>query len=68
MKDKTKEDLERIQLYYNVPAKKGMAVLVDGREGIIVGAKGPYLRIRIDGIIGSYHPTWEIGYIEEEKK
>lgn len=64
----SERSLEYIRLCYNVPAKKGMPVLAQGREGIIVGARGPYLRIRLDGVIASYHPTWEMKYLKEEMK
>jgi hypothetical protein len=58
---------------YNVPAKRGMKVIAQGRRGTIVGVKGPYLRIRIEGEknILSFHPTWEMEYLSkgaDEKK
>ena len=64
---------EYIRETYNVPAKRGMKVIAQGRRGTIVGVKGPHLRIRIEGEknILSFHPTWEMEYLsegEEEKK
>lgn len=51
-----------------VPAKVGMRVLYryESRYGVIVGARGGYLRIRLDGDrhAGSYHPTWELDYLD----
>ena len=60
--------LNYIREFYNVPAKRGMSVLVQGKKGIIVGARHQYLRIRIEGEkkIGSYHPTWEIEYLSQK--
>jgi hypothetical protein len=65
--------LEYIREVYNVPARRGMKVIAHGQNGIIVGAKGPHLRIRIEGEknILSFHPTSEMEYLsegEEEKK
>lgn len=54
---------------YKVPAKRGMRIIFEGkRRGVITGAKGCYLRIRLDGgkHSGNYHPTWEIEYLEEK--
>jgi hypothetical protein len=58
-------DMEYIRKYYNVPAEQGGRIEYDGRPGIIVGAQGPYLQIRLDGEqrVGSYHPTYKINYI-----
>ena len=54
-----------IREHYNVPAKRGMEVVAQRRHGIIVGSKGEYLRIRIDGEknIMSFHPTHEMKFI-----
>ena len=57
--------------YYGVPAEVGGRVRYTGGgrnvEGTIVGYRGPYLRIRLDGEthVGSYHPTWELAYLTE---
>lgn len=52
--------------YYNVPAKRGMKILYGTTMGTIVGSKGVYLRIRLDGedSIKSYHPKNLITYLE----
>jgi len=65
--------LEYIRAAYAVPAKKGQWVRYTGvkgptakaREGVITGAEGAHLRIRLDGDSFSniYHPTWEIEYL-----
>ena len=54
-----------IREHYNVPAKRGMGVIAQGRKGMIVGSKGEYLRVRIEGEknIISFHPEWEMEYI-----
>ena len=60
-------DLEYIRRAYNVPVKKGTRILYKDRKGIIIGARGPYLLIRLDGDKQAmlYHPTWEIEYLGE---
>jgi hypothetical protein len=57
--------MEYIRETYNVPAKKGMNVIAQGRNGVIVGSKGGYLRIKIEGEknILSFHPVWEMKYV-----
>ena len=58
-----------------VPAKIGGRVRYTGsadgkpREGTIIGTRGGYLRIRLDGakVAGSYHPTWELEYLDAAK-
>lgn len=54
-----------IRKHYNVPAKRGMEVIAERRHGVIVGSKGEYLRVRIDGEknIMSFHPEHEMKYI-----
>jgi hypothetical protein len=59
-----------IRRTYKVPAKRGGRVRYTWpsppQTGTIVGARGPHLRIRLDGEKHSelYHPTWEIEYLE----
>lgn len=57
--------MEHIRKTYRVPAKVGMKILFRGEEAVIVGAEGPHLRIRLNGIIVPIHPTWEVKYFEE---
>jgi hypothetical protein len=59
--------MEWIRETYNVPAKRGMKVIVQGQEGTIIGSKGQYLRIRKEGEQKalSYHPTWKVKYIND---
>lgn len=55
-----------IRNFYNVPAKRGAKVLYGASNyGIIVGSKGAYLRIRLNGEteIKSYHPTYLMTYL-----
>ncbi len=63
---------EYIRNSYNVPAKKGGRVLYKYKNklGTIVSARGSYLRIILDGetLPYSYHPTWEIEYLETPSK
>lgn len=53
-----------IQRNYGVDPKRGQRVLAYGKPGVIVGADGHYLRIRLDGQkhANNYHPTDEIDY------
>ena len=57
--------MKYIREHYNVPAKRGMKVNAQGHNGVIVGSRGPYLRIRIEGEknVLSFHPTWEMEYL-----
>jgi len=58
--------LEYIRVYYQVPAKKGSRVKAYGESGVITGASGPHLLIKLDGQKHSnpYHPTDGIEYLE----
>ncbi len=65
--------MEYIRKHYGVPAKRGGRVRFtpDGNEhmaheGVIVGSKGNYLRIRMgeEKGVGTYHPTWELEYLQ----
>lgn len=58
--------MEYIREYYKVPAKRGMSVKYQGKLGLIVGADGAYLKIRLNGEseIRLYHPTWELEYLD----
>jgi hypothetical protein len=64
--------MKYIREHYGVPAKRGGRVRFtpDGNrylahEGVIVGARGAYLRVRMgdEQKAGTYHPTWEIEYL-----
>ena len=58
--------LEYIRDYYRVPAFKGAKVKYKGTEATIKGGKGQYLNLVFEdkSMNGSYHPTWEIEYLE----
>lgn len=66
--------LQYIRDAYQVPAKRGGRVVYSGNgrdvSGVITGACGGWLRIRLDGDNFSckFHPTWNIKYLAEEKK
>lgn len=53
---------------YGVPAHMGLRVIAYGEPGIIVEDRGHYIGITLDkdkpGVIGSYHPTDGIEYLE----
>jgi hypothetical protein len=62
--------MQVIRGWYNVPAKRGARIRYTGEKspqlGTIVASKGSYIRIRMDGEkrAESYHPTWEIEYLD----
>lgn len=51
--------------HYQVPAKRHMRVVADGKPGVITGFRDQYLLIRLDGDkhTGKWHPTWRIHYL-----
>lgn len=53
-----------IRKTYDVPAKRGMRVIANGRPGVITSSRGPHLMIRLDGHKNPlpYHPTENIKY------
>ena len=59
------EAFDYVRERYKVPARVGALVLYKGRPGVIVGARGCYIRVRLDGetYVGNYHPTWEMVYV-----
>ncbi|WP_197747585.1 hypothetical protein [Mycolicibacillus koreensis] len=58
--------MEYVRSHYGVPAFRGQAVEVDGRQGVITGSDGQYLRVRLDGEKHSVraHPTWRVRYLD----
>lgn len=64
-------NMEYIRKTYGVPARRGMRVIADGKEGIITGAKCDCrIRIRLDGYSSSrpWHPTWHMKYFDDDGK
>ena len=61
--------MEQIRQHRGVPAKRGMRVYDrhHKKHGTIVGAKGGYVRIRLDGqrYAHSFHPTWHLDYLDK---
>ena len=62
--------MEYIRHYYGVPAKRGTKVKIKSPaspsvifDGVIVGSKNAWLRVRVNGRIMTYHPTDNIEYI-----
>lgn len=43
------DNLEWHRESYNIPAKKGLHVTVDGIRGIITGASGPHIKVHLEG-------------------
>jgi len=59
------DPLETIRDAYNVPARLGMAVIVDGRRARITGVNGTSLECTEveTGTVFITHPTWMITYL-----
>ncbi len=59
--------MDNIKQTYGVPVKKGGRIKFQGKPGTIVGVRGAYLRVRLDGedSVGNYHPTWEMEYVAD---
>jgi hypothetical protein len=53
--------LEYIRQYYGVPAKRGAPVKYKGQAGMVTGASGPHVQIRLLGENHTrpYHPKDE---------
>jgi hypothetical protein len=62
--------MQYIRDYYRLPVKVGDRVTYWGgttaREGTVVGARGQYLRVRLDGDKhpSTMHPTWRLDYFD----
>ena len=71
--------MDYIRNAYGVPARRGARLLFIGgnpdpesddkvktQSGTIVGSRGQYLRVRMDGEsrIRTLHPTWRIEYLK----
>lgn len=56
--------MQYIREFYGVPAKRGARVTVNGKQGVITGSVGAYIRVKFDG--DSYskqcHPDWRVKY------
>lgn len=60
--------MQWIRKYYEVPARRGVRVAIDGRRGVITGSINQYIRVRMDGdkLSRPYHPRWMCEY--EDRK
>lgn len=62
--------MQYIRDYYGLSVKVGDRITFNGspppKEGIVVGAKGQYLRVRFDGEKHpqTLHPTWRVDYFD----
>jgi len=61
---------EYIRTHYQVPAKRGMRVVVDGKYGRITGFQNQYILVKFDDARFSVpcHPTWRVVYLGKEPK
>jgi hypothetical protein len=55
---------------YQVPAKRGMRVSVDGSRGTIISFPDQYLGVRFDGEKHTTlcHPNWRVDYHQAEPR
>lgn len=57
---------EYVRDYYNVPAKIGRRVIVNGKPGVIAKDCGNYIGVNFDsdkpGVISQCHPAWCVEY------
>lgn len=63
--------LKNVSKAYQVPAKRGGRIVVDGKPGVITtSAAGAYLRVKLDGSKHSVlcHPTWSMVYLDKDGK
>ena len=60
-------NFEYVNRYYQIPAKRGMRVEVNGRSGVIAEDRGNYIGVNFDddkpGNISNCHPTWKVTYL-----
>ena len=63
-------EMETIRQQRDVPAKRGMRVVVDGKAGKITSAKHGYIMVRFDGQKHSMpcHPTWRVEYLDGKEE
>ena len=56
--DMAYDPLEYVRNYYGVPAKKGKVVSYNGKLGVITGASGPHVKVKLEGAKHAlpYHP------------
>ena len=54
-----------VRAMYDVPAKRGMRVIANGKPGRITSGAGHRIRVRLDGErhSGFWHPTWRMEYL-----
>lgn len=59
--------LDYIRKAYAVPAHRGAEVVYEGQTGVITGARGQYVRVRLLGEkhARNYHPT-SLYYVEKK--
>jgi len=59
-------DCEYVRKNYNVPARVGMRVTVNGKPGIIAEDRGHHIGVNFDsdkpGHVLPAHPTWKVEY------
>lgn len=62
----TETNADYVRRTYDVPAKRGMRVVFDGRAGVVTGFVDQYVKVLLDGerVAGRCHPTWRMDYLD----
>jgi len=63
---------DHIRAFYDIPVKRGMRIVFDGKPGKITGFRDGYLLVRLDDEPPAtrsrspliLHPTWRVAYPE----
>jgi len=64
------DPFEYIREAYGVPACKGRRIRYKEMPGVIVGVRGAYVVIKLDGYLlrrYTVHPTWKMEYLEDDR-
>jgi hypothetical protein len=58
MREKKPDNLTNIRTKFGVPARRGGAVHINGRSGIITGMSGDFVRVKLAGALAGlpFHP------------
>lgn len=61
---KQHSDIADLRRHRKVPARRGMPVTVDGKPGVILGARDGKLKVRFEGQKHTVycHPRWKVKY------
>ena len=63
--------MQYVRDFYGVPAKRGGKVLVPFKgqpavPGVIVAARNGRIKVKVEGRVYPYHPTWCVKYLDSQ--